>query len=196
MERRKALKTLLSSSVGCALVTPTLLQILISCETKLSIHWEPLFLNTTQAFIVEQLSSVILPKGSNKGAFNVHTAQFIDLLLKDVVSKKEQQLFIKGGTVFQHKFEEQYHKNVEKGTREDFETMLKHYFNKTVPEQKLLLEFVEKEENEVHDNNKYLIYHFLITVRKLTLLGFYTSREMVGKSFNPPSYSYQHCVTM
>ncbi|MDO5981849.1 gluconate 2-dehydrogenase subunit 3 family protein [Flavivirga spongiicola] len=195
MDRRRLLK-IMGASVGYTMATPALLHLLSSCESKTGTGWKPIFLNTTQAFVVEQLSDIILPKGENIGALEVNTPQFIDLLLKNVVSKKEQNLFLRGGRIFQNKFQERFDKSVEKGTRKNFEDMLSHYFKKNISEQKEILEFIEKKEDKIDDNNQYLIYHFLIAIRKFTLLAYYTSKEIEPKIFNAPSFSYQPCNTL
>ncbi len=66
MNRRRLLK-IMGVSVEYTMATPVLLHLLSSCESKTGTGWKPLFLNTAQAFTVEQLSDIILPKGENIG---------------------------------------------------------------------------------------------------------------------------------
>ena len=61
MDRRRLLKTL-ALSTSYVIAAPTLAQLLVACEAERNINWKPLFLSDVQAYVVEQIASIIFTK--------------------------------------------------------------------------------------------------------------------------------------
>ncbi|MEI6865906.1 gluconate 2-dehydrogenase subunit 3 family protein [Flavicella sp.] len=196
MDRRSLLKIMSLSTVGCAISTPTLIQLLSSCNSDKNKQWKPLFLSDSQAFMVEQLSDLILPSSKTPGALDIHTPQFIDLILNDILPKKEQDIFVKGAFIFEEKFKNMFDKEVEKGFREEYNIILEIYFNLTPETQKQVFELMKQDAKKTRQKEIYYIYKFLIFIREYTLLGFYSSKQVGTEILNYtpiPGY-YESCV--
>jgi hypothetical protein len=197
MKRRELLKKM-SISIGCIAATPALLEILISCQENPNLLWEPQFLSKKQAFVVENLVDLILPSSKTIGAIDVQIPQFIDLVLKDVLSKNEQAIFIKGAQYFHQNFEEMFDKDIMKGNKSNFLILLSKYFKLSVQDQKNVFKLLEKEESSVENIELYAIYKYLTSIRHYTLFGYYTSKKVATEilDYNVVPDSYQSCITI
>lgn len=195
MDRRKLLKTI-SLSLGCTLVAPSVFQILLSCEVKKDNHWIPEYLNRSQATIVAHLADIIIPSTKTYGAKDVNIPQFIDLVLKDLVSDEEKKFILKGINLFYSKFKDLFRKDVINGTKNEFTELLSLYFDIPSEKKELIFESLKRPEAESLYLDQFYIYKFLIFIRNYTLIGFYTSTK-VGKellNYDPIPGSYIACV--
>lgn len=195
MKRRALLKKMALAS-GCIVATPTLLDLLVSCQKTSNLGCKPLFLDEKQAFVVGNLVDLILPTSETVGAIDVQVPQFIDLVLNDVLSKKEQAIFLKGAAFFHTKFETMFDKAVLRGTKNEFLTLLSNYFKLSLKEKKQVFELLEKEESVVDNIELYAIYKYLTCIRHYTLFGYYTSKKVGTEilNYNPVPGEYNGCV--
>lgn len=90
-----------------------------------------MYLNKSQLFIISQICNIILPVSSTIGATDLSLSDFIDKVVKDVLTLEEQVVFIKGQNYFQVKFEKVFQKEISKGTEDDFLKLISSYFNVT-----------------------------------------------------------------
>lgn len=194
MDRRDLLKTL-GLSAGYIIAGSTLTQLLVSCEAKHNITWKPLFLNDMQAYVVEQIANIILPKSNTPSALEVKTPQFLDLVLNDMVSKKEQAIFIEGARVFNSKFEDLFNKSVLKGTQKDFLEIIATYLNLNKKDEAKVIKLVKSKDVEVTTSERYFLYKYLIFVRHYTLFAYYTSEAVEDEllKFDPYTGKYIAC---
>ena len=194
MDRRDLFKTL-ALSAGYIIAGPTLAQLLVSCEAKNNINWKPLFLNDMQAYVVEQIANIILPKSNTPSALEVKTPQFLDLILNDIVSKKEQAIFIKGAGVFSSKFEDLFNKSVLKGTQKDFSEIIATYLDISKKDEAKVIKLVKSKDIELTASDSYFLYKYLIFVRHYTLFAYYTSEAMEDEilKFDPYTGKYIAC---
>jgi gluconate 2-dehydrogenase gamma chain len=93
MDRRDALKRT-AWLMGGAISAPALAGILKGCTAKPSVDWKPQFFSEEQAAIISEVAEIIIPKTDTPGAKETGVPGFIDLLLKDVYSKEDQDRFI------------------------------------------------------------------------------------------------------
>lgn len=195
MKRRELLKKTALAS-GCIVATPTLLELLVSCQEQPTLSWKPLFLDKKQAFIVENLVDLILPASSTVGALELQIPKFIDLVLNDVLPKNEQTIFIKGAQFFHHKFEAMFNKAVLEGSKDEFLTLLSKYFKLSAEDQKNVFKLLEKDEKSIENIELYVIYKYLTCIRYYTLFGYYTSKEIGTEilNYNPVPGEYNGCV--
>jgi hypothetical protein len=172
MKRREALKKTLLA-MGYTISIPSLISIFDSCNNNSSLTWQPEFFSTDQAKIIGELAETILPKTKTPGAKDLKLDQFIDKMIKQVLSQEDQQLFLKGMDAFEAEAKELNGKN----------------FIDSSPEQrnKLLTKIEQETEKEPGSiwgfslNKDAGPLPFYRRVKDLTLLGFFTSKE-IGKN--------------
>ncbi len=172
MKRREALKKTLLA-MGYAISVPSLISIFDSCNNNPSLTWQPEFFSTDQAKLIGELAETILPKTKTPGAKDLKLDQFIDKMIKQVLSQDDQQLFLKGMEAFEAEAKELNGKS----------------FIDSSPEQrsKLLTELEQETEKvpgtiwgfSLEKNPGPL--PFYRRVKDLTLLGYFTSKE-IGKN--------------
>ena len=110
MERREALKKTLVA-LGYTISIPSLIGIFESCNSNTSQTWQPEVFSTNQASTMAELAETILPKTKTPGAKDLNLDKFIDRMIKQVLSKDDQQAFLKGMDAFDAKSKELNGKN-------------------------------------------------------------------------------------
>jgi len=195
MNRRDSLKTM-SLSLGYAVATPTLMQLLTACEADNTTRWKSQFLSQKEALVVDQLVDVILPTSETVGGLDVDIPQFIDLIIKDILPQKEQNNFRKGSEAFHNKFKDIYRKDVLNGTKTEFTTLLTTYFKITPEKQALVFEMMKQEVMETTESSTYYIYKYLICIRHYALVGYYSSKHVGTEilNYNPVPGGFEACV--
>jgi len=183
MNRRDSLKTM-TLSMTAIIAGPSLLQLLSACEPEREQLWKAHFLNSHQVFIVGQLADLILPQSESIGALDLVIPQFIDLVLKNVLDLEAQEKFRKGGLIFEEKFKSTFKKEASRGSKKEFDTLLKQYFELSETQQASIFKLVNSDISVVHNRDKYYLYSYLICIRHYTLLGFYSSKEVGTTIFN------------
>jgi Gluconate 2-dehydrogenase subunit 3 len=172
MERREALKKTLLA-LGYTISIPSLIGIFESCHNNVSKKWQPRFFSSDQAMVIGELAETILPKTKTPGAKDLNIDQFIDRMIKQVLSAEDQQLFLKGMEAFEAAAKEANGKS----------------FIHSSPEQRVtLLTRLEQETAKIppsvwginmkKDAGPLPFYR---QVKQLTLLGYFTSKE-IGKN--------------
>ena len=197
MNRRNLLKVLSLSTIGNTLATPTVLKLLTSCNTIGEKTTAFLFFQKEQAFMVSQLSDIILPSTKTPGALDIDTPYFLDLVLKEVSLKKDQEVFIKGALEFQNKFYKIFKKDILTGTKEEFSYLLALYFNISSEKQKEVFSYIKSEDAKQESKERlYFIYKFLIFIREYTLFAFYTSKKIGTEvlTYTPVPGKFEVCI--
>ncbi|MDO5980224.1 gluconate 2-dehydrogenase subunit 3 family protein [Flavivirga spongiicola] len=196
MNRRDAIKNL-SLTFGVTIATPTLLSILNACSNNEQ-EWVPDYLNRTQEYMIRHLVDIMLPKSETPGGVELNIVQFIDKMIAHTMTKKDQQLFNQGYLEFDNTFHNIYKKVSLKGTKEDYKTLLEMYFNISEEKQQLIFKQLESNVLDLEKKPKLFIYKFLTTIRYYSLLGFYTSQEiMEGQlNYNANMGYYESCVDL
>jgi len=176
MDRREALKRT-AWIMGGVVSAPAIMGILKGCTAKPTIDWKPVFFSENQGILISQVADIIIPKTDTPGAKDVGVPGFIDLLLKDCYTKADQDEFMAELTAFDEEAKKAYGKaftelNEEKQT-----------------------EFVKKTHDEAIAA-KAEKRPFILKVKELTMLGFFTSE--VGATqvlqYNPVPGSYKGCI--
>lgn len=104
MDRRKALKTS-AAILGYALSASTTAAVLNGCKADPSPDWEPRFLDNTSAMTIDRIVEIIIPTTDTPGAKEAMVGRFIDGMLSDYATEKEQELFKSFMTGLQEKCE-------------------------------------------------------------------------------------------
>ncbi len=92
MKRREALKNTLLA-LGYTITVPSLINIFESCNNNPKQSWLPQLFSLEQIPVISELTEAILPRTKTPGAKDLHTDQFIDQLLKRVLSPDDQKSF-------------------------------------------------------------------------------------------------------
>ena len=95
MDRREALKRT-AWIMGGVVSAPAIMGVLKGCAAKPTIDWKPVFLSEDQGILVSQVAEIIIPKTDTPGAKDTGVPAFIDLMLKDVYSKEDQDRYLAG----------------------------------------------------------------------------------------------------
>ncbi|MBL7857603.1 MAG: gluconate 2-dehydrogenase subunit 3 family protein [Cyclobacteriaceae bacterium] len=99
MDRREALKRT-AWIMGGVVSAPAIAGILKGCAAKPTIDWKPVFVSEDQGIVIAQVAEIIIPKTDTPGAKETGVPGFIDLMLKDVYSKEDQDHFLEGLKAF------------------------------------------------------------------------------------------------
>jgi gluconate 2-dehydrogenase gamma chain len=183
MDRREAIRRT-ALLMGGIVSAPAIVGVLNGCTAKPSIDWKPEFLNEDQAGLISEVAEIIIPKTNTPGAKDVGVPSFIDVMLKDVYTKEDQDHFLNGLKAF----------------NEDANTTYGDLFNELDAEQQK--EFVKKKHDEAiaaeKSENKPEKRPFILAMKELTMLGFFTSE--VGATqvlqYDPVPGAYKGCIPL
>lgn len=111
MTRRDALKTS-GLALGYAVSASALSALFLRCqaEAKKAADWKPVFLSPQQAHTIGEIAETILPKTDTPGAKELGVPQFIDQMLKDLMSPEDQADFLAGLKQLEDTCEDTYDK--------------------------------------------------------------------------------------
>jgi gluconate 2-dehydrogenase gamma chain len=189
MTRRELIQKT-TMALGYTLSAPTLMGLLGGCEIKHNTSYQPDFFNDEQAVLISDLAEIILPRTKTPGAKDVGVPAFIDAFVKEVYSKEVQEKFIKGMVKFNEGSVDRY---------------LRTFIECTPDSQKLYVEQTHLDAlHEVEGvsegwwaNNK-KERPFILTVKELTILGFFTSKPGATEvlQYNPSPGPFQGCVPL
>jgi gluconate 2-dehydrogenase gamma chain len=191
MNRREAIQKA-TLALGFAISAPALTGILQGCKPTPSLDYKPVFFTEDQARLVSDLSEIILPKTDTPGAKEVGVPSFIDQMLKEVYSKEDQEGFITSLTAFDE---------------DAYKTYGDHFIDCSPEQQK---EFVKKLHDAAYaskvegasgsfwDAAKKNERPFILKVKELTLLGFFTSEAGASQvlQYNQVPGPYKGCVPL
>lgn len=183
MDRREALKRT-ALIMGGVISAPAIAGILKGCTAKPSVNWKPAYLSADQATLISQLSENIIPKTDTPGAIDVGVPEFIDIMLKDVYKEEDQKRFMEGLKAFEEGAEKEYGDPfIELGT-EDQTAYVKKIHDEAIKE--------EKSENRPAKRP------FILMVKELTLLGFFTSKPGATQvlQYEAVPGRYQGCIPL
>lgn len=183
MDRREALRRT-ALLMGSALSAPAIMGVLNGCTAKPTIDWKPVFLTQPQSILVSQIAGIIIPKTDTPGAIETGVPSFIDLMLKDVYSKEEQDRYLAGLDEFDKRAQKEFGDPFIELSAED------------------QLSFVKKVNHEAveasHSSTPAPAKPFILMTRELTLLGFFTSEAGATKvlQYQAVPGSYKGCVPL
>jgi hypothetical protein len=173
MNRRDVIKNTVLV-LGYSVAVPSLASIFSSCNnnTGTALGWEPQFFSHSQAALISELTEAILPKTKTPGAKELHIDQFIDRLVKQILSSEDQEKLKQGADAFEAEAKEVNGKS----------------FVESTPEERVKLLTKMEAESEKFTGN---IWGFSLKknpppvpfyrqIKELTLLGYFTSKE-IGK---------------
>lgn len=188
MQRREALKHT-ALFFGYAVSTAALTETFVACSREAKLDWKPEFLSANQANTVAEMAETILPKTKTPGAKELGVPQFVDKMVKDLLSKEEQQDFVAG---------------LEKVDDTSKGVYGKAFTELTTQQREELLLKLDREAAKLPPSVWGIRLAppsptaFFRRLKELTLLGYYTSQK-VGKeilSFDPLPGGFTACMPL
>ena len=182
MDRREAIKRT-SRIMGIAISSPVITAIIEGCTIKNDINWIPSFLTKDQAILVGQVAERILPSTDTPGALDVGVDAFIDVMLRDCYKKAHQENFLSGV------------RELEEISQASFE---KPFADCDHKHQDALLKKLENDSETWKKDGKSSERPFFLIVKELTLLGYFTSEEIMKNhlEYNPIPGRFDGCIPM
>jgi gluconate 2-dehydrogenase gamma chain len=177
-------------ALGYTLSSSTLMGILNGCQAKPDINFAPIFFTPEQAAIVSDLAETILPKTQTPGAKDVGVPTFIDRFVKEIYSKTDQEKFLA---------------DLEAFNQDCAKSQSKKFSECDVAQQKLYASQVHQQAvanvgsvSEGWWNTAKAERPFIMKMKELTLLGFFTSQQGATEvlQYNQSPGPYQGCVPL
>ena len=187
MNRRTYIKNT-ALLLGYTVSATALAGLMASCQQEAKLTWQPVFLNNKQANLLAEITETICPKTKTPGAKELGVPQFIDKMLKELLTKKDQEAFVSGLEELDTRCEKSQGKSFLECTqtqREAFLTMLDKESPKFPPNMWGIV-LIEKPEPVT----------FFRKVKSMTLMAYFTS-EKIGKevlAYKPIPGPYLACV--
>lgn len=181
MNRREAIERT-ALALGYAVSAPALAGILNGCKPKTTVNFRPVFLSEEQAAMVGEMAELILPRTDTPGAKDAAVPAFIDVMLKEVYAKEDQDRFIAGLGEFADDAIKTY------GDK----------FTDCEPKQQQEL-FRKYHDAALADKRKTNgPSPFVLMVKELTILGYFTSEAGATQAlqYNPSPGPYKGCVPL
>ncbi|MGO4260809.1 gluconate 2-dehydrogenase subunit 3 family protein [Lysobacter sp. TAB13] len=194
LNRREAIRRV-ALLMGGAVSAPAILGVLAGCsaepgastEPGKNAEWKPLFLTQAQAALVAEVAEIMIPRTDTPGAKDVGIAAFIDKMLKDVYPKDDQARFVAGLA--------------------DFETQAKREHGRAFLELEPALRAAAVKQahdpavKAEHESTLPLAQRhrpFILTMKELTLLGYFTSEPGATQvlQYRPIPGVYHACVPL
>jgi hypothetical protein len=191
MNRREAIQRA-SMVLGYTLAGPALLGVLNGCKAEPHQNFEPIFFSKDEALLIEELAEIIIPRTDTPGAKDAGVPIFIDRMLKEIYPKESQEAFVKNLEAFDDEARKVYGESFIDCKTED-----KMAFFKTQHDEVIKNVYHNSSAgfwNAAVKNSK----PFLLEIKELTLLGFFTSEAGATKvlQYNQVPGPYQGCVPL
>lgn len=188
MNRREAIRRV-ALLMGGAVSAPAILGVLAGCkaEPDTAAEWKPVFLTQAQAALVAEVAEIMIPRTNTPGAKDVGIPAFIDKMMKDTYPEDDQQRFIAGLADFEAQAKREHGRaflDLEPAQRA---ALVKQVHDPAVE--------VERESDLPLDERH---RPFIITMKELTLLGYFTSEPGATQvlQYRPVPGAYQACVPL
>ncbi len=195
VDRRTALRNI-SIGTGITISSGALISILPSCKVTPTVNWVPEFFSGPEARLIEEMAELILPKTDTPGALDCGIGPFVDRMINNVFLPKQKSFFRKGLYHFvegdlstrkvpnltSEEISDQLHLALENLSQESYQKLVKITDNPTY----------NSDEATDHETK----YSFLISVKRLTILGYFSS-QLIGEeylNYDPIPGLYWGCV--
>ncbi len=167
MNRREVIQRV-AMLMGGAISAPAVLAVLNGCSPKPGAGWQPLFLSKEEGAMVEAVAELIMPRTDTPGAREVGVPAFIDVILKDAYPSDEQARFISGLKDFDAEAQRVHGKPFLELPQAQRVSYLQRVHDEAAAAEK-----VEADKDVPAGERK---RPFVLMMKELTLLGFFTSQ--------------------
>lgn len=175
MIRRREVLRRAAWILGGAISAPAALAILQGCSAKdapKTADWTPKYFKGNEAAVITAIADVMIPKTDTSGALDANVPAFIDSMMAEVYNAEAQQRFHEGCA--------------------EFEASAKDFLKQDKPGQSAAV----KQALEAALATEATQRPFILMVRELTLLGFYTSEVGITENMQYEAVPtvYHGCV--
>ncbi len=189
MNRREVLQRS-AAVLGYTLTGPVLAGLMQGCKAKPELGYKPQLFNEDQGALIAELAEVLIPRTDTPGAKDAGVPAFIDGMLFEVYPTAAKENFMKGLATFNEEAKKEYGDN----------------FADCTAEQKIA--FVKKQHDALGGKTDatqtwYRAGNkdgrpFLVEMRELTLVGFFTSEPGATKTlqYNQVPGPFKGCVPL
>lgn len=179
MDRREAIKRT-AWIMGGIVSAPAITAVLKGCTARPELGWKPVFLTEEQAAIISEIAEIIIPQTDTPGAKEAGVPGFIDLILKDVYKKEDQDKFIEGLKAFNGEADKEMGDSFLDLSPEDQTAFVKKKHDEAI-----------QSDSKSADNRP-----FILAMKELTMLGFFTSEPgaTLVLQYDPVPGAYKGCI--
>ena len=189
MTRRELIQKT-SLALGYTLSAPVLMGILNGCKANYTLNYTPVFFTEDQAKIISALTDIIIPPTETPGAKDAGVPIFIDTFIDQVFSADDKNKFVAGIEEFSNGCKELHQ-----------DKFIDAQLSTQITYAKKVHDDAIKEAGSVSEgwwNNNSIDRPFILKMKELTILGFFTSE--VGATqvlqYNMAPGPYQGCVPL
>ncbi len=165
MNRRDAIKKT-GMMLGFAATSPLLLHVLQGCSPQKTLNWQPLLFSKEQAILISAIVDQILPRTDTPGALDVGVDAFVDKMVAEVYTQSAKNLFLSGLNKFDQDSKERKGKLFS-----DLDSETKYDYLYSIDSQLQGLSYTTSPDEKP----------FFLMIKELTLLGYFTSEEIMTK---------------
>jgi gluconate 2-dehydrogenase gamma chain len=182
IDRREAIKRT-ALLMGAAVSASAISGVLQGCKPTPELIYEPVFFTPDQARIITEVAEIIIPKTDTPGAKDAGVPGFIDTMLKDCYKKEDQDRFLEGLAAFDSAAKTTYGDRFIYCKSEQQADHVKKVHDAALKEAK---------------ENREAKRPFILTMKELTLLGFFTSEPGATQvlQYVPVPGSYKGCIPL
>ena len=163
VNRREALKRI-ASLMGGTVSASVILAMEKGYSATTSAASKPAILRPPQVAIVSAVAEIMIPRTDTPGALDVGVPGFIDLMLKDVYTRKDRERYLAGVAEFDAAAQGEHGKKFVALEAPQQVALVRKFHDAAVIE-----------ERRPHDRHAHLQRPFILMTKELTLLGFFTS---------------------
>ncbi|MBS0583489.1 MAG: gluconate 2-dehydrogenase subunit 3 family protein [Proteobacteria bacterium] len=186
MNRREVLQRV-AALVGGTISAPAVFAVLDGHAQTPTPDWKPSALGKDELAVVEQVVDIMLPRTDTPGALDVGVPAFIDGMLKEVYSQQARDHFRQGLQYFDAAARKEYRKPFVGLERSRQRALVQRFHDVGIAvertegerKQKALVQQVRAAAMLPQRTQSAPVTHprsFILTVKELALLGFFTSR--------------------
>jgi gluconate 2-dehydrogenase gamma chain len=186
MNRREAIERT-ALILGYAVSASAMAGVLNGCKSSPELAFKPVFLSEDQAKSVAEIAEIIIPKTDTPGAKDTGVPAFIDIMLKEVYKKEDQDRFLAGLGEFESGAKQAYGDSFINLDSEKQMEWVKKIHDQAITEMKA------KKPDQRNVGRP-----FILMTKELTLLGFFTSEPGATQvlHYEPVPGAYHGCVPL
>jgi gluconate 2-dehydrogenase gamma chain len=183
MDRREAIKRT-AWLMGGIVSAPAVMGVLNGCTAKPNLDWKPEFLSQDHANVITQIAEIIIPKTDTPGAKDTGVPAFIDVMLRDVYAKEDQERFVNGIKALDEESVKSYGDPFN-----DLDADQQTELVKKIHDEAIAIENSDKKPEK---------RPFILMMKELTMLGFFTSEAGATEvlQYEAVPGAYKGCIPL
>lgn len=169
---------------GVAMSPAILSGILQGCQAAPQDDWIPTFFSPEQGQVIRLVADQILPTTDTPGASDVGVPEFIDLMVNDCMSKKDQDRFMAGLSQFQKDANTALGKPLEQANAEEQLAFLRQVDEQAKAEARATYDKDRLDDPFAATDKEDFYMPFFTDLKSLVIAGYFTSQEVATTQLN------------